>query len=198
MKIFLLRHGETDWNIEKRWQGSKDIELNQNGILQAENASKRLEKYKIDAIYTSPLLRAKKTAEVINENRNVPIYVKEDIKEISFGEWEGLTYHEVLSGYKKAFDTWDKDASCDVGYGVENYLSLQNRAFKVFQEICEESNGNILIVSHGAWIMALVCKILHIPLEHRLSFQVGNTSITTIEYEDSQFTMKTLNDVSHI
>ncbi len=198
MKIYLVRHGETDWNLQKRWQGTTDIELNETGIAQAEKLAKRFDEYNIDAIYCSPLGRAKKTAEVVQQNKNLPLFVKEDLKEVILGEWEGSTFEEVVSKYKKEFELWEGNHKEQIGFGVENYYDLQQRAFNVLQEICDEAKGDVLVVTHGAWIRALVCKIMCIPLEHRLYFDVDNTSITTVEYKKSKFSIKTLNDAIHI
>ncbi len=201
MKVYLLRHGQTDWNVAKRWQGNTNIELNSTGIKQAECVAKRFENKEVSAIYASNLDRAKTTAETIRKlayNNEVELFTENDIGEIKLGDWEGLTYEEVSEQYKDEYERWTYNHKEVVGYGVENYHDLQQRAFNVLTKICNESTGDILIVSHGAWIKALVCKILNIPLEHKKSFEVENTSITTIEVNGDNYIIKTLNDTNHI
>ncbi len=95
MRILLTRHGQTDWNVLKKIQGCTDIELNEKGIEQAKEARKKLLEYDIDYIIASPLKRAKKTAEIINEGRNIPLIVSDDIKERNFGKFEGKTAKEI-------------------------------------------------------------------------------------------------------
>ena len=95
MKILLTRHGQTDWNVQRRIQGKTDIELNNIGIMQAEETRKKLLNYNIDYIISSPLKRAKKTAEIIGKDRNIPIIFDERIEERAFGEFEGKTSKEM-------------------------------------------------------------------------------------------------------
>ncbi len=208
MKVYLLRHGQTDWNVAKRWQGSTDIQLNDIGVKQAEEAATRFVDTKISSIYTSHLGRAINTAEVIRNiafDKSVEINIENDIAEIRLGEWEGLTYSEVEEKYSDDYKRWVINHTEVIGYGVENYNDLQQRAFNVFSKICSENSEDLLIVSHGAWIRALVCKILCIPLEHRDNFEIENTSITIIEVikdeenrTANKFILKTLNDTNHV
>ena len=94
MKFYIIRHGQTNWNKEGRIQGKTDIELNEEGIKQAKEAKNILKDYPIDMIVSSTLKRAKKTAEIINEAKNVPIIFKEALEERCFGEFEGKTQQE--------------------------------------------------------------------------------------------------------
>lgn len=91
MKLLLTRHGQTDWNVAGKVQGTTDIELNEIGKKQAEETGKKLLNYDIDIIISSPLKRAKKTAEIIRENRNIPILLDDGLKERCFGKFEGKT-----------------------------------------------------------------------------------------------------------
>ncbi len=205
MKVYLLRHGETDWNSVKRWQGNTDIGLNHIGIKQAEEVAKRFVNTNIGVVYASNLSRAKTTAEVIVDkafNNKINLFIENDLAEIKLGEWEGLTYDEVATRYTDDFRRWSTNHSENIGFGVENYHDLQQRAFNIFTKICDDNSEDILIVSHGAWIKALVCKLLFIPLEHKMSFEVGNTGVTIIEVikvePSNKFIINTLNDTNHI
>ena len=95
MKFYIIRHGQTDWNKKGKIQGKTDIELNEEGIEQAREATKKLENCDIDVIISSPLKRARKTAEIINETKNVPIIFKEELEERGFGEFEGKIRKEI-------------------------------------------------------------------------------------------------------
>ncbi|MCI9016927.1 MAG: histidine phosphatase family protein [Clostridia bacterium] len=94
MKLLLTRHGQTDWNVARKIQGTTDIDLNQTGIKQAELTREKLLNEKIDIIISSPLKRARKTAEIINKGRNIPIIIDNEIKERCFGIFEGKTREE--------------------------------------------------------------------------------------------------------
>ena len=89
MKLYIIRHGETSWNVQRRLQGASDTDLNENGITLAKRTGEALKEIPFDLCFTSPLKRAKMTAELILAGRNIPIYDDERLREISFGEWEG-------------------------------------------------------------------------------------------------------------
>ncbi len=95
MKLLLTRHGQTDWNVAGKVQGTTDIELNETGKKQAKKTGEKLLDYNIDVIIASPLKRAKRTAEIIRGNRNIPILLDEGIKERCFGEFEGKTRQRI-------------------------------------------------------------------------------------------------------
>ena len=108
MKLFLTRHGQTDWNAEKRIQGCTDIPLNAVGISQAEALAKRVEEdgTKIRRIYTSWMNRAKTTGSIVAEHMGYECLVQDGLEEIRFGDWEGLTWNEVRKQFPEEFDVW--------------------------------------------------------------------------------------------
>ncbi len=200
MEIFVIRHGQTKWNQEARWQGSMDIELDEVGILQAENLANALKDLSFSKIYASPLSRAKVTAETIAGQLNLEVEYLEDLKEICLGPWQGKTSEEAYAHNPELFTLWEKEPEREIGFGIESYGGLQKRAVKVLTDICQGTDENCLIVSHGAWIRALVSHILYIPLNERLCFDIDNTSITVIKYnpKKNRFKIKTLNDINHL
>ena len=104
--VILIRHGETDWNVVRRFQGLSDIPLNDTGRLQAGFAKNGLQDRELDAIYTSPLLRATETAEIIRGDRKIPIYPVQGLREMGIGEWEGLLVSEIDERYSGQYDLW--------------------------------------------------------------------------------------------
>ena len=142
MEILLTRHGQTQWNVLGKVQGKADIELNENGILQAEETGEILKNENIDLIICSPLKRAKQTAEIINKNRNVPIIYDEDIIERDFGEFEGVN--------KKDFDFegyWSYKQNKQY-QKAENIRVFFARVYKFLDKIKVEYNDKrILIVT---------------------------------------------------
>ena len=158
MEILMVRHGQTDWNVEKKVQGKADIELNENGIEQAKITSEKLKDRKIDVIISSPLKRAKQTAEIINQKLNCPIYIEEGIAERDFGEFEGE--------YKNEFDfegfwSYEKNLKYDK---AENIRDFFERIYNALDNIIEKYNDkNVLIVSHGGVSRVVNCYFNGIP-----------------------------------
>jgi len=162
MNIYLLRHGETDWNAAGRLQGHVDIPLNQNGIRQIENAAATLTKLNpcIDTIISSPLLRAQKSAEIVAGKLNLkktdiitePLFI-----ERSFGGGEGLTWEEAREKF-----------NVDDFPGMEPLDKLCQRAKTAFDQTIAKYDGhNILIVSHGAILMAAAVAITNGQIAYR-------------------------------
>ena len=202
MLIYMARHGQTVWNVEGRWQGSNDIELDETGILQAEKLTEKLQKYKIEAVYSSPLVRASATAMCYAEKQGLSVNFHDDLKEICLGEWEGLTFLEISKKYPKEFTEWDQNADADVGMGVESNQSVQERAYTALLEICETEKRNLLILTHGGWINRLLCLLLKIPIEHRMGLRIENTGLSILECvfteDEPVFKVITVNDYSHL
>lgn len=144
--ICLVRHGETDWNKQQRIQGRSNIPLNERGIEQVREAQEGIWKTKWDIIYTSPLQRAAETGHLLNESYTIPIQIKEEWIEKSFGDVEGKEYSYVFSTYPDG-----------VFPRAETDEAVIDRVLPLFDEIAHEHAGkNILIVTHGAIIHALL------------------------------------------
>ena len=146
--IYFIRHGETEYNKQRRYQGQLDIPLNETGIAQAEKSRDNLAKFKFDEIYSSPLLRARKTAEIINEEQHAKLVFDDRLKEI-FG---GISQGQCL-------DDWTEERVKQLhenpkSFGAESYEELCARVESFFKEI-ENSDKNILIVSHGGVYRAI-------------------------------------------
>ncbi|MCL2372749.1 MAG: histidine phosphatase family protein [Defluviitaleaceae bacterium] len=187
MRITTVRHGETDWNVARRAQGSKDIELNQNGINQAQLLAERLANEPCDIIYSSDLKRAYKTAEIINNRHHVPLIATPELRESSFGKFEGA----VLSDFetRKAFSEFAEQRAPAYFAQVHAYLG----------KIISHSDKDIIIVAHYGTVRAMVCYFLNIPVAQRGMYAVGNTAIHTFErLPDGSFRMVLENDTGHL
>ncbi len=151
MKILVTRHGQTDWNVEKRIQGRTDIELNNKGIEQAYQTKENLENEKIDLIICSPLKRAKQTADIINKDRNIPIIYDERLLEICYGENEGRLHDDFdYDGFWSIVNTHEyKDA--------ENVNKFIQRVHDFLNDLKNRKEENILIVTHNG-----VCRAINI------------------------------------
>ena len=155
MKLYIIRHGQTNWNRKGRIQGKTDIELNEEGIEQAKEARKILEEYPIDMIVSSTLKRARKTAEIINESKKVPILFKEALEERGFGEFEGKTREEIQDEIwtSEILDNYNLNKQYK---GVETIQELCSRVWNLIDELKENyTDKNILLVTHGGVTRAI-------------------------------------------
>lgn len=155
MKIYVIRHGETNWNKEGRLQGRTDIELNENGIKQAENARKLLKDYKIDLIVSSPLKRAMKTAQIINEEKNCLMILDKRIEERGYGDIEGRIRKEITDEVinSKQLDNYKINKKY---MGIEPIQDLCNRVWSLIDDLRKDyTDKNILLVTHGGTIRAI-------------------------------------------
>lgn len=198
MRVYIVRHGQTEWNISTRWQGNKDIPLDDVGISQAYRLAERLSDFNIKCIYTSPLSRSAMTATIIQKKVSANLVLVDDMKEICLGEWEGYTSNQLKEKYKTQFVEWETNPNAQTSFGVENYASLQERAFKTFKHICAIKNESVLLVGHGTWTRVLICKLLNISLNDRMNFEISNTGISMVDVCDEIYRLVTLNDVSHL
>jgi len=202
MKIYLVRHGQTAWNVAERWQGVTDIPLDKAGVAQAAKLSRKMAQYPIQAIYSSPLQRAAVTAQAVAEKLNLSITYDKNLEEIRLGEWEGFTSAEIMEKHAEKFAIWENSHEGPIGLGVESNYDIQQRAWATFDAICQKEMSDTLIVTHGAWINRLLCKILHIPLQHRMGFRMSNVGISIINCEKEnnlrKYTVLTFNDDSHL
>ena len=169
MKILITRHGQTDWNVLGKIQGQTDIELNDNGRQQAKETGELIKNENIDIIITSPLKRAKQTAEIINENFNVTIIEDNRLMERNFGKSEGLTKDDrrkLKEINPEVNDVWNYNKNIDFN-GMETMQDFCNRIYKFLDEIINKYRyKNILIVTHGGVSVPIKCYFMKYPLEN--------------------------------
>lgn len=181
MKIYFMRHGQTDWNVKKRIQGTTDIELNSEGIKQAEQAREKLKDIQIDIILSSPLKRAKKTAEIVNKDRKLKIIYDDKLKERCFGIYEGhvITNAEIFES-EVLFDT-NKNIERD---NIEPINTLYKRIENKLDEIKEKYKGkNVLVVTHGGVLRVVNAYFKGIPEDGVIvSANIKNCEIFEYEY----------------
>lgn len=183
MKLFFIRHGQTDWNVSKKIQGSSNTELNSNGIIQAEKLGKELLEgnYNISKIYSSPQKRALETAKILSKITNISYESSEGLKEISFGQWEGLTWNEVKEHYKCEYDEWYINRRYTTPPKGETYHNMLSRVLSTLNDIVKNNSGNVAIVTHSAVIMCLQCYLSNTPFKDMTKFKTKNTSITEVD-----------------
>lgn len=197
INLYLIRHGRQNTKL-----CNIDVELSPEGILQAELLRDRLKDYEIDALYSSNFLRARQTAEIINQELLLPIGIREGIREISFGELEGNSdeYNDThFSDFKKEQQRLLEDIPFP---GGENGTSVYERAMPVIEELVQSGYKNIVVVTHGGTIRALLAALFGKNQAKRALFAVSieNTSITQLVYrpELDRFYLERFNDYAHL
>ncbi len=189
MYIYLMRHGQTDWNIVHRMQGRSDIPLNATGLRQARQAAAGMNKLPIDRILTSPLRRTRQTAQAVAAGRGVPVLVEETLIEMGFGDLEGKLLKDNPE-YQCIFS--DPDRYVPLGDG-ETYQQLDERCRTLLEEIIpplEENYHDVLMCSHGAFIKGVVRRLLNRPLSQLwIDPPQPNCSCTVLECKNGVITL---------
>ena len=195
MRLYLLRHAITNHNVERRYQGrGSDLKLTSEGIDQALKTSNYLKKFSIDVIYSSPLKRALKTAEIINKHHNKKINIEPLIVERDFGILEGKKYEEV------DYITIREQGLYDI-YQIEKKEDFQKRIMNFFNKLHKKHySKNILIVSHGGAIKMLLSNLQNIPWQKGIyEIKKDNSSISIIDIdENKQIKSIELNKIEHL
>lgn len=201
IRLYLIRHGRQNSPL-----CNVDVPLDEAGERQAELVAERLKKYNIQALYSSNLIRARQTAEIINRELNLVHCIEDDLREISFGALEGLSDVEIkekFGDFIKERAKADKDIPCPDGESGED---VYNRAFPVIERIIENAGNNnienIAIVTHGGVIRTLVAGVLGADFAKKLCVakELENCSITEIDYDskNGNFIVERVNDYAHI
>lgn len=200
--LYLVRHGETEWNKLSKVQGQTDTALSDTGIKQAHALAERLSTMDIDAIYSSGLKRAKRTAEIIAAHKRHQVNEKADCREINFGPWEGLTIHEIKERYHEHYKIYREDPESFALPGAETFSAVAERTYSAIVDIIRQHPGqNILLVSHSTALKAAIMKILDIDLHNYTKFRIDNASLTTLFfYEDDpkKAVVMSMNDTCHL
>ena len=183
-ELWLVRHGQTDWNTEFRIQGSIDKSLNAIGIEQAHAIAKKLKDTHFDAIYSSPAKRAYQTASAIAQQLGLTIRTDKRLKEISLGLWEGLTWQQVQDRYPEMFAKRKSDPVHFAPEGAETYGDLARRMVQAANEIALSHPGErVLVVSHGMSLATLLSKARGTNLADAYELVPQNATPVVIEWE---------------
>lgn len=187
--FYLFRHGETDYNKEHRWQGCGiDVSLNSRGIIQAQELASRLRECRIEHIYSSGLKRALQTAQIVAEYLQVGVDIIPELREGCFGEAEGMLKSEIAVQYAEIYDRWySKQEDMHVRFpDGESKIEMQNRMFKVIEDLLKSPYHTIGIASHGSSIRYLLYKFGLPP--HRME----NTALFHLSYEKGNWKVNQL------
>ena len=199
MLIFFIRHGLTDWNVQRRFQGTFDVPLNEEGFRQARAAAARCRELGFERVYHSTLLRAAQTAQVIAEACAVPRFPQTGFNEVCLGAFQGLDHAQAKAQYPEAYAQYFADRVHSAPPGGESLYHAQQRALEALSLIEREAEGcaRIAVISHGALLKTLLGAIAGIPLERFACFDVSNGSISVAESGENGRRLITLNAMAH-
>ncbi len=190
--IYLVRHGQTDWNKRKIIQGlANTIGLNETGKKQAISLSRYFANKHLSQIISSPLERAYQTAQIIAKEKNMKVFVDTHFKEIDYGIWSGKTGKEVKKMYPKEWEAFVNDPeNFKFGKG-ESIKNFYRRVSMGIERLKNE--GDILIVTHVNPIRVILSYILHIPIKNMYSIHIENCAVSGIKYREGRWEVEFLN-----
>lgn len=203
MNILLVRHGETAWNREGRYQGRTDIPLSDVGKAQVAALGRRLADIPLKLAYASPLARAKNTAEAIIGGRNIPLWLDAGLLEISHGEWEGQLASDVEISHAEMFGVWRSKPgrSSPAGPGAETLGDVETRAWAVLETICAQlgDGDTALVTAHDAVNRVILCRVMGLPLERIWSFRQAPAALNVLAGPSlAELQIVRLNDSDHV
>ena len=200
-RIILIRHGETNWNKEGRFQGQIDIPLNDKGKGQASKASKYLEEIEFTKAFSSSMKRPYETAKIILNNNKIHIEKIESLVEISHGLWEGKLEEEIKEIWPDMLKNWhEKPESITMPEG-ESIKQVSDRSISAWNLICnsQEENDTTLLVAHDAVNKTLICHILGLSYSDIWMIKQGNGGITVIDiFKNKNYVISSLNITNHL
>ncbi len=186
MIIYLIRHGETTANVEKRFAGVSDVELTEKGVGQAVLAGEKLKDIQFDAFYSSTLKRAHETAKIIAKHQSVNVVALETLKEMNFGIWEGKKLSEIKEQDGELLNQWFVDFETFVVPEGESVKEMFERVTMAYKTIIEpyalDSDTKIAIVAHGGVIQSLLSFLCFGDNTGYWKFRIDNCGVNKIEY----------------
>lgn len=203
MHILLVRHGETAWNREGRYQGRTDVPLSVDGETQVRALGKRLVHVPISRAVSSPLSRARRTAEAILAGRDLPLSLDEGLLEISHGAWEGQLSGDVEAAHAEMLGTWRMRPDRDVpaGPGAETLGQVEARAWPVLERATRGlgDHDTLLVAAHDAVNRVLLCRVLGLPLTRIWAFRQSPATLNVLSGPSlAELAVMRLNDAEHV
>jgi broad specificity phosphatase PhoE len=197
--IYLVRHGETEWNRLGRAQGRTDIPINDEGRRQAALLGQRLADTPFAAAYASDSVRASETATIILQGRPVPLHATPELREVSLGRWEGLTYQEAEA---RDPEDWARYMSGDVDFappGGESARDVLARVDAFLESLKGRHDGeDFLLVGHGRSLTATAVRLLQLPAEALWLFHMSHVSLSVVTIDPDGAALALWNDTSHV
>lgn len=199
LSLLLIRHGETLWNRERRFQGVSDIPLSEMGWRQALALANCLRNRRLAAVYASDLIRAKGTAEAIAREHGIDVRVDVRLREMNQGKLEGKVLGDLVREYPGLLERWLAEPAETRMPGGESLRCAQNRAWEVVREIQRAfPEGTVALVGHNLCLLAMICRAVGLDLNQFRRLRIENASITEILFTGFEAVLLRLNDTRHL
>jgi broad specificity phosphatase PhoE len=194
LHVFLVRHAETDWNADHRYQGHSDPPLNANGLTQARGLAVRLATQKIDLIFSSDLLRARQTAEMVAAQRGIELRSDVRLREMNFGILEGFTFDQALQRWPDMISRWLADYNQPPD-GAEGIDEFNRRVLLAWEDVSLIGPDlTVLIVAHGGPLRTILHSLLGLPEAKGAWLTLDHTALTEITLDADHIIINRLND----
>jgi phosphoserine phosphatase len=198
-RLFLVRHGQSEWNAAGRIQGQIDIQLDETGCQQAQLIADRLATEAVAAVYSSPLLRAKSTADAIADRLQLPVQLDPRLMEYDFGVISGSTWTDVVENHPEFASRWLEDPWAVPVADSEGRDNFAARVMSAVQDIvAQHPDDQVVVVAHGGTFGIYLTAMLGLDLNRRHPFHFGNTSLSLVEVSDGAFHIHYLNNTCHV
>jgi broad specificity phosphatase PhoE len=197
-ELILARHGETAWNVEEVFRGRIDVELNETGQRQAELLAEYLSEQKIEAVYSSPLKRAARTAEAVARRHKLRVEIVNGLTDCDFGQWQGLHLKEVRDKYSQLYQQWAESPQLVKLPGGESLDEVRERALAVVNGVTAKHRGRVVLVSHRVVNKVLICSLLGLDNSHFWNIRQDVCGTTFFSYENGRLVLTRHNDTSYL
>ena len=198
-RIILIRHGETTWNIEGRYQGQEDTPLSERGLKQGHLLAEGLRHIPIDLCISSPLKRSLETCRFCARLHGLDVATDERLLEINHGKWEGVLAGDIAAAYPAEFAMWHTKPHLVQMPGGETLEDVRRRARLAFDEYAEKyPDKTVLVAAHDAVNKAIICDLMGMGLERFWQIKQDNTCINVLEYKDGVWRAVLLNSTNHL
>ena len=198
LHLILVRHGESEWNAQRRYQGQANVPLSGLGKRQAELVAERLAGQKIDAVYASDLIRAWETASAIAEKSGLNVLPEPRLRELKFGVLEGLTFEEAQAQYPQMIAAWLEDFN-QPPEGAETIDLFNARIVSFLEELkAKHDEQVVLLVGHGGSLSEILRVALGLSREKRWYLEMENASLSEVLIAEDYVSLKRLNDTCHL
>ncbi|MDU4961630.1 MAG: alpha-ribazole phosphatase [Sporomusaceae bacterium] len=197
--VFLIRHGQTDWNTGGKYMGHSDIPLNGAGLRQAEALARRLAGEAIGAVVSSDLARSRETAALIAAAHGLPVQQHSGLREIDFGQWEGLSYAEIMRDWPALLPRLYENPGRLRPPGGESALEVRRRAVAALTAVLKAApQRNVAVVTHGGPIRLLLCHALALPAQRMWRLEQDAAAVNILRHQAGAWTLAVWNDTSHL
>ena len=198
-RVYLVRHGTTEWNKEEIFRGRVDCKLNETGLAEARALEAYFQNVVIGSVYSSPLSRATETAQAVAVSKGLLVIPDAAFIDMDYGEWQGLPLKEVEEKYPDLSRLW-RERPQDVTFpGGENLSRVRARAWEGIRRVVQENRGKtVLIVSHRVVTKVLICAALGLDDSHFWQIKQDTTAVNCFEYTGKTFITSLINDTCHM